>query len=1508
VPGYDLLGVLGRGGMGVVYKARHQKLNRLVALKMILAGGHAGEAELARFRTEAEAVARLQHPGVVQIYDVGEHNGLPYLALEYCDGGSLAGRLGGTPLPPAQAAALVEQLARAIEAAHQQQVIHRDLKPANVLLTGGPDIPIGQSIPKVTDFGLAKKLDEASGQTQTGAILGTPSYMAPEQACGKGKQIGPAVDVYALGAILYECLTGRPPFRAATTMDTVLQVLNDEPVPTTQLQQGMPCDLDTICMKCLQKDPQRRYATAVELAEDLRRFLSGESVRARPVGTAERAVKWVRRRPAVAGLLAVLILLSATASGSLAWQYGQVVTQRDNYLTQKEIAQQKEVDALFQKGVADENAGKARQAEAEAKKAEARAKEAADKLQDALAATQRALTASKIQLADATLRDPSTPIGVTLNHLDEVPPDQRFWEWHYLKRKASGGLLTLYGHIARVDSVAYSPDGRRLASGSGDGTVKVWDAQSGAELLTLRTTWPVKGVTFSPDGQRLASVGEPSGTVKVWNVQRGTELLALRGGIVDGFSPFVAYSPDGQQLATGGSFGGTVYLRDAQSGAVRLSLRGTPGVVFRVAYSPDGRRLASSVFRTGGTSDGDYKVNVWDAQSGVKLLTLSGHDRAVSSLAFNSDGRRLATGSADGTVKAWDAQSGAELLALTGLSGEVNSVTYSPDGRLLATAAGADGAVKLWDPNSGADLLTFKGHTGTVLSVAFSPDGQRLVTGGLDATVKVWDVRGASEPLALKGHTRSIASVAFSPSSLQLASGGGDATVTVWNAQRGTELFTLKGHAREVRSIAFSPDGRQLASGSADSTVRVWDARNGTEQIALRSHISGVTKVAYSPDGRRLASGSVDGRIKVWDAQNWAELLTLKAHTDGVTSISFSPDGQKLASGSRDNTVKIWDTRGGTELLTLKGHTSGVNAVAFSPDGGQLASNSDEAVRIWNANNGAEVLALKGHTGSVTSVAFSPDGRRLISGSNGRDRNSKPVPVEMKVWDTQTGQELLTLRGHTGPVLGVTYSPDGWRLASVVEGSGTVRVWHARSSAAVLALKGHTRSVYSTAFSPDGQQLVSGSGDTTVKLWDVRSGVPLLTLKGHTAGVNTVAFSPHGKHLASGSEDTTVKVWDAQSGAELLTFKEHTGTVSSVAFSPDGQQILSSDYSGKTLVWNMKDGKILPEAKKAVGTGDRRISLDGKRLALIDGSTVHIVSLEAPDDWELGYRAWATRPDPAWHLEVASKEEQAGHRFAAAFHLRQAVANSPPDGRLYARLGWVEAQLCRWHAAADAYVTAAALDPFTMFYVPDPGAYARGEWAARSDNWKPAATAFARAVRYDPNDLANWQGLLYTSLALGHHELYRSCCVCMLDRFGQTDDAPHTNDLAYWSTLMPDTLEDPRRAVQLAERAVAKERSPIYLKTLGAALHRAGRHEEAIKVLQADAEVQDWLFLALCHHRLNHPSEARQWLDKAAAFLNKAKTSNWQQSEGKWWLLLDWHKRLELQLLRKEAEALILRK
>jgi tetratricopeptide (TPR) repeat protein len=351
VPGYELLGELGRGGMGVVYRARQVRLDRIVALKMILAGGHASAAERQRFFLEAEAVARLQHPNIVQVYEVGEHQGLPYFSLEFCADGSLAQKLAGTPLPPAEAATLVQTLARAVDAAHQKDIVHRDLKPANILLTA-------DGTPKVTDFGLAKRLDE-TGATASGAILGTPSYMAPEQAGGKSREVGPLADVYALGAVLYELLTGRPPFKAATPTETVLQVMSQEPVPPRQLQPSVPRDLQTVVLKCLEKEPRKRYPSARALADDLASFQAGLPVRARPIGRAERLGRWARRNPAVAALSGSLLL--AVCAGLLAvivlWR--QAVAERGR-------AEASAMEARDQQALAEE---RARAARAEANRA-----------------------------------------------------------------------------------------------------------------------------------------------------------------------------------------------------------------------------------------------------------------------------------------------------------------------------------------------------------------------------------------------------------------------------------------------------------------------------------------------------------------------------------------------------------------------------------------------------------------------------------------------------------------------------------------------------------------------------------------------------------------------------------------------------------------------------------------------------------------------------------------------------------------------------------------------------------------------------------------------------------------------------------------------------------------------------------------------------------------------------------------------------------------------------------
>jgi WD40 repeat protein len=993
VPGYETLGELGRGGMGVVYQARHRALNRLVALKMVLAGGHARAEELTRFRREGEAVAQLQHPNIVQIYEVGEAEGRPFFSLEFCAAGSLAGRLAGTPLPAEQAARLVETLAGAVQAAHTAGVIHRDLKPANVLLAGEPGAPLDRLQPKVTDFGLAKKLDDASHQTASGEVMGTPSYMAPEQAAGKVKEMGPACDVYSLGAILYECLTGRPPFRAATPWETVRQVIADEPVSPRQLQPKTPRDLETVCLKCLEKEPQRRYASAEELAVDLRRFQAGEPIQARPVGQLERLLKWGRRRPALAGVcvlvpVAVVLFGGVSLAGAL-WQ------QSEKARVQLANEKDKTVEAL------------------------GREQKARDQLAVAQQKLEQVLYLQQVRSAHEAWRD--NDVAGAEQRLQSCSPARRQWEYRYVHHLCHADLLTLEGHTAAVRGVAFSRDGSRLATASQDSMVRVWDAHTGEQQLLLKGHGAaVAGVAFSPDGKHLASASEDK-TVRVWEIPGGREQLILEGhtGEVSG----VAYSPDGKHLASA-SYDQTLKLWNTDSGEEERTVKGHGDSVTCVAFSPDGKHLASASY--------DKTVKLWDAQTGREERTFTGHTGWVSGVAFGADGKRLASASVDQTVRVWDAQTGQELLALKGHSGSVNGVACSPDGRRLVSGS-EDGTTRVWDAQTGQEVFVLKGYADRVHGVAFSADGRRLASASDDRTVRVWDAHVGPEAVTFGGAGGPVAGVVFSPDGQRLAGAAG-LEVRVWDRRTGQETLTLKGHTGAVYGVAFSSDGSRLASASYDRTVKVWDAQTGREQFTLKGHAGEVAGVAFSPDGDRLASACYDQTVKLWDARTGQEVLTLKGHTARVNGVCFSPDGSRLASASGDGTVKVWDAATGQEALTLKGHANPVHGVCFSPDGRRLASASqDQTIKVWDAQTGQAELTLKGHTKPVLGVCFSPDGMRLATASWDRT---------VRLWDAQTGLEALTLKGHTAWVSGVAFSPDGRRLASASYDK-TVRVWDA---------------------------------------------------------------------------------------------------------------------------------------------------------------------------------------------------------------------------------------------------------------------------------------------------------------------------------------------------------------------------------------------------------------------------------------------------------------------------------
>jgi WD40 repeat protein len=1282
IPNYEILSEVGRGGMGVVLQARHLGLNRAVALKMLRTGKHAGPEELARFKAEAEAVARLQHPHIVQIFEVGQQDGRPYFALEFVDGPSLDKKLRGTPLPALQAAQLALTLARTIHHAHQKGIVHRDLKPANILLTA-------DGTPKVGDFGLAKRLDAGPGHTETGEIIGTPSYMAPEQATGKTRQVGPAADIYALGAILYEMLTGRPPFKAETGVDTVLQVIHDDPVPPSRLQPKLPRDLETVCLKCLEKDPRKRYATAAELADDLQRFLDGAPVLARPTPAWERLAKWARRRPAVAALSGLVAGVTAVAFVLVTglWLH----------------ADQKAADERAAKGQeeqAKKAAQEAAQRETDAKNAAVKARE--DEAKERGRAEAKARAARAAVAVGNVLRAEGEVMGGHVERadhiLDTVPWDLRQWEWDYVRVLCQGSVLTLHGHSQGVYSLAYSADGGRLVSGSSHEII-VWDPAAGKEVRTIKAEGGK--LALSPGGtiiaapQNLGGIGKPSVDVKLFNAASGAveKTLQAPGQGVQG----LAFSPDGKYLAAGtGDIlnqqrPGAVIVWDLTTGERVHLLQGHTALVWAVAFSPDGKRLASASF--------DGTVRVWDAAQGKEERVYKGHagrgpTGGVPCVTFSKDGRQVISGGYR-EVRVWNAATGEDRQVLLGHTNWVTRVRVSPDGARLATA-GYDRTVRVRDLAAGEEKVTLKGHSGSVTALDWSADGTRVASGGDfgEHVIKVWDVSGTSHGSTVGNYRRPVHSVAFSPDGTRLVTGSADwptipgpqsapGEVRVLDAAGGTAVFTRGGSAAPVQAVAWSRDGKRLVYGTRATTrynpqkranesddpaaVRIIDPRTGQELAALSTQGAAFNAVAFTPDDKQVLAAE-GNELLLWDVDADNIVRRFRGHGAEVRCVAVDPNGRRIASGAGQQfgrgpgELKLWDVEKGEPLFALKGHTGSVQFVAFSPDGARLASSAAGGgegqpgeIKVWDAEKGEEVWSLRCFTSGHGGVAFSPDGKKLAVCGSFYDRTVKPYGKswsEIKVFDLADRKEVLTIRSDRG--LGhVAYSSDGEWLAATSEGFNgkEVKLYRAADGKEHRTLRASAEG-YSVptglAFSPDGKRLARCGTDAVVRVWDVADGRPLLCAPGHPGCVRSVAYSPDGKHVASagddqlvilwevpsgkqvrlfagrhvafsadghflaagsggGSYDATtgqrtvwgeVRVWDVSSGEEVFANRDHAKAVNGVAFSPDGKRLASGSWDRSVKVWDIATKKELRTIRgHGGGVSAVAFSPDGKWLA-----------------------------------------------------------------------------------------------------------------------------------------------------------------------------------------------------------------------------------------------------------------------------------------------------------------------
>jgi WD40 repeat protein/serine/threonine protein kinase len=1031
---YMLVEVIGEGGMGTVYLAEQSEpVKRRVALKLIKPGMDS-QCVLARFEAERQALALMDHPNIAKVFDGGAAaSGRPFFVMELVQGAPITQFCDEKRLSVRQRLELFLPVCRAIQHAHQKGVIHRDLKPSNILVATYDGVPT----PKVIDFGVAKATDQRLTDktlTAIGTVVGTPEYMSPEQAEPGQVDVDTRSDVYSLGVVLYELLTGTTPLdrgrvRRAALWEVLRLIREEEPptpscriattaeLPTIAANRGLEPrklsglvrgELDWLVMKCIEKDRARRYETANILALDLQRYLHDEAVLACPPSARYRFGKFARRNKralTIAGVVALILPVTAIFLAISNLQIRDALMQRTQALTEKAEAYEKLDSAKRDIETANTD------------------------LDLALLRERESLYLHRVALAHREWQAGNA--GRALQLLAACPPEYRNWEWHYLSRLCRTEELVFDQHTHPVTAMAYSPDGRYIASGGGNSPqqpaeLRVWEASTGKELFSrlVPAGGLIQSVSFSPDGLQIATAGFDA-AIRIWNAATGDEVRVL--GPRRGPAVAVCFSPAGGRVASVGA-DSTLRVWDAATG--RTLVNRIIGSLQGLSYASDGNAIALAC--------GDGTVRVVDAMTGNDIRRFRGHEGKVIRVAFSPDGRRIASVGADDTVRIWDATSGEERLAYRTDVVMFSAVAFSPDSRRIASA-GQSGLIKVWEAETGKDLITVRGHARRVEAVEFSPDGRHLASASVDRTVKIWDSTREQESIAIQSQSDSPCQIAFRPDrSRSLLITGQDAVIQELPTEERLVLFR---GPEKPSGVVYSPNGRLLAVAYTRNPVEIRDAHDGRLLCTLET-ARGVTCMAFDSGIRQLSVAHKDGAVRIWNAQTGREIAQGGGGQYIYRAIAYDADGRTVYAVGWEGTfnsigpgvLRQWDASTGKEVRRVSLETRPLSA-AFSLDRRCLATGGvDGSVRIWDVATGQQRLATSGHGGSVHCLAFSPDGRRIASAG---------TDLAIMVWDTGSGLEVVSLRGHRSSVGLVSFSPDGHFLVSTNH-DGSIRLWDGR--------------------------------------------------------------------------------------------------------------------------------------------------------------------------------------------------------------------------------------------------------------------------------------------------------------------------------------------------------------------------------------------------------------------------------------------------------------------------------